>query len=104
MLIAFPVTGSPPLEQVGFRAALTADALVAALATQVVAQIPTMTWDNLAEAFDIVPPATWQLLAQRCQLKITVHVPVGIMQDDTLAVVLFITVSNWGFPQDVDVD
>jgi hypothetical protein len=34
----------------------------------------------------------------------SVHVPVGIMQGDTLAVVLFITVSNWGFPQDVDVD
>ncbi|KAJ1473541.1 hypothetical protein T484DRAFT_1835751 [Baffinella frigidus] len=43
-------------------------------------------------------------LAERGQLEITVHVPVGVMQGGPLAVVLFIPVSNWGFPQDVDVD
>ena len=63
-----------------------------------------MTWDDLAEAFDSVPPATWPLLAERGQLEITVHVPVGVMQGDPLAAELLITWSNRGFLRDVDVD
>jgi hypothetical protein len=100
----FPVMGSSALEQDGFRAGRTTNAPAAALAARVAAQIPAMTWDDLAEAFDTGSPATWQLLAERGQLEITVHLPVGVVQGDPLAAVLFITVNNWGFPRDVDVD
>jgi len=59
--------------QEGFDVSRWATARARALAARVVLpeQIPAMTLDDLVNAFDSIPQATWQLLADRGQLVIT---------------------------------